>query len=76
MATMLGGSGPWANNYVRTARKAGRCDYWRGLSRGGRCPHEIAVGERYIEGELSGKAGGFGRDRYCMTHAGDVALAE
>lgn len=65
-------SGTWEGRRIRTARKAGRCEYWLG-GEAGRCPNEIAVGDEYIEGDLSStfKAGGFGRDRYCMTHAAD-----
>lgn len=61
-------AGPWKGYRVRTARKAGRCEFWLGAK--GRCPNEIKAGDDYIEGELSDsmKAGGFGRDRYCMDH--------
>lgn len=61
--------GTWLGSIIRTARKAGRCDYYLGVARGGRCANIIAVGSQYFEGELSdSKAGGFGRDRYCMEH--------
>lgn len=59
--------GPLNGYRIRTARKAGRCEFWLGRER---CPEQIEVGDDYVEGELSDsfKAGGFGRDRYCMAH--------
>lgn len=58
---------------VRTARKPHRCDYWRGLLSGGRCPRVIQPGEQYVEGERNDTAGGFGTDRYCLEHAQESA---
>ena len=62
-------SGSWLGYTIRRARKSGRCDYW--LGERGRCTNLIEVGDEYVEGELSDgfKAGGFGRDRYCMACA-------
>lgn len=61
--------GGWAAGHViRTARKAGRCDYWEGGTIG-RCPERIEKGQQYVEGDRSDwKAGGFGCDRWCMKH--------
>lgn len=58
---------------IRRARKAHRCDYWRGLAAGGKCPNIIQPGEDYAEGEPNDEAGGFGHDRYCLTCAGEEA---
>lgn len=62
-------AGPWLGHPIRRARKAGRCDYW--LGERGRCANRIEVGDEYVEGEMSDdfRAGGFGRDRYCMACA-------
>lgn len=57
-----------ANNYiVRTARKAHKCDARNARGHGtGACTNDIAVGEKYVEGEMDPyRAGGFGRERYC-----------
>lgn len=63
--------GGWLDSHpVRTARKAGRCDYWRGSQNGGRCHTPINPGDRYIEGETNDEAGGYGNDRYCFDCAG------
>lgn len=63
-------AGDWKGARIRTARKAGRCDYWRGLW--GRCQNQIEAGETYFDGEMApDKAGGFGRDRYCLEHIGE-----
>jgi len=73
--------GVWHGCLLRTARKAGRCDYSRGFkddrpaSENGRCPNRINVGDRYMEGEMNDEAGGFGHDRYCMQCAGPEARA-
>lgn len=53
---------------IRTARKPHRCNYWQGLSNGGRCSHIIQIGEQYVEGDGNDEAGGYGNDRYCMAH--------
>ncbi|MCZ2094991.1 MAG: hypothetical protein LC121_01745 [Anaerolineae bacterium] len=62
-------SGPSLGYVIRRARKAGRCDYW--LGERGRCTNRIEAGDEYVEGELSdnGRAGGYGRDRWCMSCA-------
>lgn len=59
--------GPYAGHRIRTARKAGRCQYWRGAEAGGECGKTIAVGDRYVAGDQDVfAAGGFGRQRYCL----------
>lgn len=62
-------AGPWLGYTIRRARKAGRCEYW--LGERGRCTNRIEAGDEYLEGEFSDdcKAGGYGRDRYCMACA-------
>ena len=69
-------TGTWIGSPIRTARKAGRCDYWRGVqddrdpALNGRCPEGIRAGADYFEGEIDpSKAGGFGRQRFCLAHA-------
>lgn len=64
-------SGTWSGNLIRRARKAGRCDYWRGLSNGGRCRNRIEPGDLYLEGEMNDDAGGYGADRYCLGCIGE-----
>ena len=68
--------GGWLDgNLVRKARKPHRCDYYPSARR---CS-DIAVGERYCEGECNpDEAGGYGQYRYCFTCAGydPVTLAQ
>jgi hypothetical protein len=66
--------GPWAGHRIARARKAGRCDYWKGRFNGGRCPNVIAADDHYLNGENNPyKAGGYAQDRYCMDCAGEEA---
>ena len=67
--------GTWRGQPIRRARKAYRCDYWRGAMNGGRCAKRIAAGDYYMQGEANDEAGGFGYDRYCMECAGSEAQA-
>lgn len=61
-------SGVWEGQAIRTARKAGRCQYWLGGEKG-RCPVIINVGDKYFDGEGDDwKAGGFATERYCLAH--------
>jgi hypothetical protein len=65
--------GTWRGAPIRKARKAGRCDYWRGAQAGGMCAARIAPGDFYMQGEMNDTAGGWGSDRYCMDCAGPEA---
>jgi hypothetical protein len=68
--------GGWLDGHpIRRARKSYRCDYWRGLSNGGRCNRPIRPSDLYVEGEMNDEAGGFGHDRYCPSCAGPEAEA-
>lgn len=61
-------SGWLKGNRIRTARKAGKCADFR------HCGNMIAAGDRYVEGDIDiDKAGGFGRDRLCLSCAEMVA---
>ena len=65
-----------AGNFIRRARKAGRCVYWRGTSNGGACRKPINVGDLYCEGEPDDTSPNpFKRDRYCLECAGVEAIA-
>ena len=74
-------AGPWSGYVIRRARKAGRCEYFRGIdhqrsaSENGRCPRAITAGDLYLAGELNMEAGGYGQARYCLTCAGPEVLA-
>ena len=65
-------SGAWEGCAIRRARIPFRCEYWRGISddraasENGRCPNRINIGDYYVEGEFSDKAGGYGHARYCL----------
>jgi hypothetical protein len=59
---------------IHTARKAGPCANAaaakRGLEWARHCSLMIAAGDHYVDGDLNlDKAGGFGRDRVCMSCA-------
>jgi hypothetical protein len=59
---------------LHTARKAGPCANAAAAKRGVEwaqdCSLMIAAGDHYVDGDLNlDKAGGFGRDRYCMSCA-------
>jgi hypothetical protein len=59
---------------IRTARKEHRCANAsrseRGLAWASECARTIKAGERYAEGGLDPDcAGGFGRERFCMSCA-------
>jgi hypothetical protein len=70
MASRFIESGVWKGQRIRVARKAGRCQYWLG---DGRCPNHINPGDEYFEGEQDyTRAGGFGLERFCMTHRSDA----
>lgn len=64
-------AGVFAGRRIRTARKAGPCQYGRVVVGGPPCGATILPGDEYIEGEVDvSKAGGFGCERWCMAHAG------
>jgi hypothetical protein len=63
-----------ADLVIRTARKAGPCANAAAAKRGvewaQHCNRMIAAGDQYADGEMNlDKAGGFGRDRFCMSCA-------
>jgi hypothetical protein len=61
---------------VRRARKPGRCQYWRGRGNGGNCRNRIEPGQFYAEGDYDDcSESPFARQRYCLTCAGDEAIA-
>ena len=58
--------------WLARARKRGRCDCANCQNCGGpgyHCQHEIVPGETYVSGELNDRAGGYGKDRYCLDCA-------
>lgn len=60
-------AGPWSGFLVRRARKLVRCD--------DRCKGWIHGGMLYLEGEQHPyRAGGFGKERYCLKCAGPMVL--
>jgi hypothetical protein len=71
-------SGWLAGNFIRQARVAATCQYFRGKSNGGMCRKPINPGEFYCEGEYTGSTGRNGTllyDKYCLECAGPEAVA-
>ena len=71
--------GTWDGSAIRKARKSYKCQYWRGMSNGGRCKAAIHPGDYYCEGEPNfietGRNGVILMDRWCLQCAGPEALA-
>ena len=72
--------GGWLDgNEIRRARKAYKCQYFRGKQNGGVCRKPINPGDLYCEGEADGgnvgRNGILLRDKYCLECAGAEAVA-
>lgn len=69
MMARIAETGPFAGNAIRQARKSYGCDNWH-WTRPDDCPNAIEPGDFYVEGDTNiDRAGGFGRDRICLTCA-------
>ena len=59
--------GVWTGRAIRTARKAGPCQYGRRVTGGPCCRNVIQPGDKYVEGEHDDyRAGGYAMQRWCM----------